>query len=106
MAGWSVTTYAVVMFASTGSQLASGFTWAASQGGGGAWMGTSKWFALPPTAIFRLLAWLVNMHGLRLAKWLSDSCALLPVATILVLLCLLVKAPLMGSHTLKDRERI
>ncbi len=94
MAGWGVTTYAVVIFGSIGSQLASGFAWAAGPAGG--WMGTSKWFALLLTGIFCLIARSVNVRGLHLTKRLSDSCAVLWVSTALVLLYLLVKALFMG----------
>jgi glutamate:GABA antiporter len=95
MAGWCVTTYAVVIFASIGSQLANGFAWAA--GPGGAAMGTSKWFALLLTATFCLIAWFVNVRGLHLVKRLSDSCAVLWVAIVLILLYLLVRALFMGG---------
>ena len=95
MAGWSVTTSAVVIFASVGSQLANGFAWAA--GSAGAAMETSKWFALLLTALFCLIAWFVNLRGLHVAKRLSDSCAVLWVVIVLVLLYLFVKGLFMGG---------
>lgn len=90
MAAWCITTYAVVAFASTGSQLANGFAWAS--GSSGAWMNTSKWFAMLLTGLFCLFCWLVNVRGLGLIKRLSDSAAVLWGATALLLFFLLVRA--------------
>jgi glutamate:GABA antiporter len=90
MAGWSLTVYAISAFAPTGSMLANGFAWVA--GPRGAWMGASKPFALILTLGFCLLAYLVNVRGLHLAKWLSGVSSVLWFMTSLVLLYLLMKA--------------
>lgn len=75
MAGWSITVYAVFAFAPFGSGLANGFAWVI--GPGGSWMATSKLFALTLTALFCLSAYLVNVRGLHVGKWLSSAGSLL-----------------------------
>lgn len=90
MAGWSIAVYAVFAFAPIGSALANGFAWAA--GSGGNWMGSSKLFALTLTALFCLTAYFVNVRGLRIAKWLSNTGSLLWITTVLILFFLLIQA--------------
>lgn len=90
MVGWSVTVYAIFAFASFGSALANGFAWSA--GPGGAWMATSKVFALTLTALCCLSAYVVNVRGLQFAKWLSGVSSILWFVTVFVLLYLLVRA--------------
>ena len=90
MAGWNYSVYAVSAFAVVGSFFANNFAHAA--GMGGAWMLTSKPFALSLTAFSCLVAFVFNARGLHLAKWWSAAGALLMVATFLVLLVLLVRA--------------
>lgn len=90
MVGWCLTVYAIFAFAPFGSALANGFAWSA--GPSGAWMATSKAFALTLTALFCLSAYVVNVRGLQLAKWLSGVSSILWFVTAFVLLYLLVKA--------------
>jgi glutamate:GABA antiporter len=90
MAGWSITVYAVVVFASTGSVLANGLAWVA--GPAGSWMATSKLFALTLTALFCVTAYFVNVRGWQVSKWLSGAGSLLWVAMFVFLLWLLIRA--------------
>jgi amino acid transporter len=90
MAAWNLTIYTIAAFATIGSFLANGFAYAA--GPKGAWMLTSRPFALTLTAIACLIAYLFNVRGLHLAKWWSNAGSLLTIAMFLALLCLLIKA--------------
>jgi amino acid transporter len=89
MAGWSLTIWAIIFFASTGSQLANGI--AHVYGSGGAWIATSQAFTLTLTILICLLAFILNVLGLKIAKWLSAVGSLLSIATFLVLLYLLIR---------------
>jgi amino acid transporter len=95
MAAWGITTYVIVNSGSIGSQLASGFAWAA--GPSGAWMGTSKWFSLLMTALFCVFSWFVNVRGLRFTKWLTESCGYMWGVIVALLAYLLVAALLHGG---------
>lgn len=100
MAGWNVTVAMVLFFASVGSQLASGFAWAA--GPSGAWMESSKALALTLTALFCLVAYFINVRGLHLVKWISGTASAFWFAVSLVLAFLLARAWLSGlplAHT-------
>jgi amino acid transporter len=90
MAAWNLTIYTITAFATIGSFLADGFAYAA--GPKGAWMLTSRPFALTLTAIACLIAYVFNVRGLHLAKWWSNAGSLLTIAMFLALLCLLIKA--------------
>ena len=90
MAGWSMTIFAISLYASLGSTLAGGFAYAG--GPSAAWMNTSKPFALGLTALACLIAFGVNVRGLHLAKWLSGAGSLLTIATLLIMVFLLIKA--------------
>lgn len=90
MAGWCLTLYAIFAFAPIGSSLANGFAWAA--GARGSWMATSKAFALTLTLLLCLLAYFVNVRGLRFAKWLSAGSSVMWIVISAVLLFLLIKA--------------
>src|SRR5580658_7648399 len=61
MAAWNLTIYTIAAFATIGSFLANGFAYAA--GPKGAWMLTSRPFALTLTAIACLIAYLFNVRG-------------------------------------------
>ena len=90
MAAWSMTLYAIFVFAGTGSSLANGFAWAA--GPAGSWMATSKPFALAITAAFCVVAYVVNVRGLHFAKCLTNGTSLLWIATFLIVFYLLITA--------------
>jgi amino acid transporter len=90
MAGWSLTIFSISLYASLGSTLAGGFAYAA--GPSGAWMNASKPFALGLTAFACSAAYLVNVRGLHLARWLSGAGSLLTIATLLIMVFLLFKA--------------
>jgi glutamate:GABA antiporter len=90
MAAWSLTVFSVFYAASNGPALANGFAWVA--GPRGAWMATSKPFALALALGFCLLAYFVNVRGLHFAKWLSNSSSLLWFGIGLVLFFLVAKA--------------
>jgi glutamate:GABA antiporter len=90
MAAWNLTIYTIAAFATIGSFLANGFAYAA--GPKGAWMLTSRPFALTLTAIACLLAYVFNVRGLHFAKWWSNAGSLLTIGMFLALLCLLIKA--------------
>jgi glutamate:GABA antiporter len=90
MAAWSLTVFSIFYAASNGSALANGFAWVA--GPRGAWMATSKPFALALTLGFCLLAYFVNVRGLHFAKWLSNSSSVLWFGIALALFFLLAKA--------------
>jgi amino acid transporter len=90
MAAWNLTIYTIAAFATIGSFLANGFAYAA--GPKGAWMLTSRPFALTLTAVSCLIAYLFNVRGLHLAKWWSNAGSLLTIGMFLALLCLLIKA--------------
>jgi amino acid transporter len=94
MAGWGVTVYAVLAFSAGGSSAANGFAWAA--GPRGAWMMTSKPFALALQALVCLAAYYVNVRGLHLAKWLSGGTSILWFAISVMLGYLLAKAWAVG----------
>lgn len=94
MAGWGVTVYAVLAFSASGSSAANGFAWAA--GPRGAWMMTSKPFALALQALVCLAAYYVNVRGLHLAKWLSGGTSILWFAISAMLGYLLAKAWIAG----------
>ena len=99
MAAWNVTLYAISAFAVAGSFFANGFAYAA--GPGGAWMSKSTPLSLTLTAIACLITFFFNARGLQLAKWWSNSGAVLTVATFCALLFLLVRAwaiGLPGAH--------
>jgi amino acid transporter len=89
MAAWSLTIYAISFLASYGSQMADGIAYAS--GSSGMWMSTSKPFSFATTILICLLALLVNVSGLRLAKWLGSIGGLLTIAIFLVLAFLLAK---------------
>jgi amino acid transporter len=90
MAGWSLTVLIVTAYASFGSVLANGIAY--TSGPGGAWMATSKPFALALTALGCLIAYVLNVRGLHAAKWLSSAGSVLTIATFLVMLYLLARA--------------
>jgi amino acid transporter len=90
MAAWCLTVFAIFYSASNGSALANGFSWVA--GANGAWMASSKPFALTLTLAFCLIAYFVNVRGLHLAKWLSGTSSVLWFVISLLLFYLLVKA--------------
>jgi len=90
MAAWCLTVFAIFYSASNGSVLANGFTWVA--GPRGAWMATSKPFALALTLAFCLVAYVVNVRGLHLAKWLSNGSSILWFVIAAALFYLVVKA--------------
>lgn len=90
MAAWNFSIYGIATFAAIGSLLANNTAYAA--GTSGSWMLTSRPLALSITALACLVAFLVNVRGLHLAKWWSNIGSLLTVATFLVLGVLLVKA--------------
>jgi amino acid transporter len=58
----------------------------------GAWMSASKPFALVLTAIACLIAFVFNVRGLQLEKWLSNAAAPLTIVTFLIMLWLLIRA--------------
>jgi amino acid transporter len=58
-------------------------------GSSGAWMSTSKVFALSPTVIFCLVAFFLNVRGLHVTKWLSGAGSLLLIGIFLTLVYLL-----------------
>ncbi len=90
MAGWSLSILAVTMNAAIGSTLANGIAY--TSGPGGAWMATSKPFALALTAIVCVIAFVLNVRGLHAAKWLSSAGSVLTVGAFLVMLYLLFRA--------------
>jgi amino acid transporter len=89
MAGWTFSLYIICWYASFGSQVASGIAYVG--GPSGAWMGTSKVFALSLTVIFCLLVFVLSVRGLHLTKWISGAGSLLGVAAFLVMAYLLVR---------------
>jgi amino acid transporter len=89
MAGWSFSLYIVCWYASFGSQVASGIAYVG--GSNGAWMGTSKVFALSLTALICLLVFALNVRGLHVTKWISGAGSLLSVGVFLVMVYLLVR---------------
>jgi amino acid transporter len=89
MAGWSFSLYIICWNASFGSQVASGIAYAG--GSNGAWMGASTVFALSLTALICLLAFALNVRGLRATKWISGTGSLLSVGVFLVMAYLLVR---------------
>ena len=90
MAGWSLTIYAVTAFASIGSTLANGIAY--TSGPGSAWMADSKPFALTLALLAVLIAYVLNIRGLHIAKWLSSAGSVLTVGTFLVMVYLLIRA--------------
>jgi glutamate:GABA antiporter len=89
MAGWTFFLYIVCWYAATGSQVASGIAYVG--GSSGAWMGTSKVFALALTVLLCLLVFVLNVRGLHVTKWLSGAGSLLGIAVVFVLAYLLVR---------------
>ena len=89
MAGWTFSLYIICWYASFGSQVASGIAYVG--GSSGAWMGTSKVFALSLTVLLCLLVFVLNVRGLHVTKWLSSIGSLLSVAVFLVMVYLLVR---------------
>ena len=94
MAGWSLTVYIIVYFASYGSQLANGMVTAG--GSEVSWMANGKWFVVAVTIVICLLALVLNVVGLKVTKWLSGIGSLLTFGTFFVLLYLLIRAFLAG----------
>ena len=91
MAGWSLTIYGICFFGSYGSQLADGFAYAG--GPAYSWMGTSPWFALLLMVGSSVdVAFVLNVRGLHITKWLSTAGSLLTILVFLILLFLLIKA--------------
>jgi glutamate:GABA antiporter len=90
MAGWSLTIYGICFFGSYGSQLADGFAYAG--GPNYSWMGTSPWFALLLMVLLCGLAFVLNVRGLHVTKWLNTAGSLLTILVFLILLFLLIKA--------------
>src|SRR5579863_5456986 len=88
MAAWCLTVFAIFYAASNGSALANGFSWVA--GPNGAWMASSKPFALTLTLAFCLIAYFVNVRGLHLVKWFSGASSALWFVVSLLLFYLLV----------------
>jgi glutamate:GABA antiporter len=88
MAGWTFTLYIICWYASFGSQAASGIAYVG--GSSGAWMSSSKVFTLSMTMAFCLLAFFLNVRGLRVTKWLSGAGSLLLIAIFLIMVYLLV----------------
>ncbi len=97
MAGWSVTIAVVALYAALGSTIANGFAYVA--GPQGAWMAASNPLALGLTAAVCLLAYLINVRGLHLAKWFSGSGSILLMSTFAAMLYLLVRA--LGANNSK-----
>ncbi len=97
MAGWSLTILVVTIYASIGPTLANGFAY--TSGPGGAWMATSKPFALAITAVACLIAYVLNVRGLHAAKWLSSAGSVLTIGSFLVMLYLLARAWLTGRSS-------
>jgi glutamate:GABA antiporter len=100
MAGWNVTLYAITAFSVTGTLIANGF--AQAIGPSGAWLAATRTPGLVITTIACLIAYLFNVRGLQLAKWLGNVSSYMIVATFAAMLYLLirafvVRAPL--SHT-------
>jgi len=71
MAGWTFSLYIICWNASFGSQVASGIAYVG--GSSGAWMGTSKVFALSLTLVLCLLVFVLNVRGLHLTIWISGA---------------------------------
>jgi amino acid transporter len=88
MAGWTFALYIICWYASFGSQVASGIAYVG--GSSGAWMSTSKVFTISMTAVFCLVAFLLNVRGLHATKWLSGVGSLLSIAVFLIMAYLLV----------------
>jgi amino acid transporter len=89
MAGWTFSLYIICWNASFGSQVASGIAYVG--GSSGAWMGTSKVFALSLTLVLCLLVFVLNVRGLHLTKWISGAGSLLSVGVFLVMVYLLAR---------------
>jgi amino acid transporter len=89
IAGWTFTLYIICWYASFGSQVASGIAYVG--GSSGAWMNTSKVFTLSMTVALCLLAFLLNVRGLHVTKWLSGAGSLLLIAVFLIMVYLLVR---------------
>ncbi len=94
MAGWGVTIYAVLAFSASGPAAANSFAWAV--GPRGAWMMTSKPFALGLEALVCLGAYYVNVRGLHLAKWLTGATSILWFGISAILAYLLGRAWVIG----------
>lgn len=90
MAAWNLTIYAILIFSVTGSILANTFAYGA--GPNGAWMLTSSPFALALTVSTCLIAYLFNVRGWQLTKWLSDLTAASIIGIFLVMFYLLARA--------------
>jgi amino acid transporter len=90
MTGWCLTIYAITSFASIGPTLANGIAY--TSGPGGAWMAASKTFTLTLALLSCLIAYVLNVRGMHLIKWLSSSGTVLTIATFVVMVSLLVKA--------------
>ncbi len=95
MAAWSLVIYIIGFFSSTSLQVTNGLAY--SGGPGAAWIATSKPAALLVTVAVCVLAGVVNVYGLHLAKWFSGFAGILTVVTFLFLFFLLGRAVL-GPH--------
>lgn len=94
MAAWSLTVYIIAFFGSYGSQMANGIAYGA--GPGGAWMIDSKLFSLSITILICALAFLLNVAGLPLVKWLSGAGGLITIGIFVIMAFLLAKSWLRG----------
>jgi amino acid transporter len=90
MAGWCFSLYIVCFFASFGSQVANGLAYVG--GNSGAWMGTSKPFTLSITIAICVLAFVLNVRGLHVTKWLSGVGSVMGILVVAVVAYLLVKS--------------
>jgi glutamate:GABA antiporter len=90
MAGWNVTLYAVTAFSVTGALIANGFGQAL--GPSGAWLTATRTPGLIMTTVACLVAYVFNVRGLQLAKWLGNISSYMVVATFVAMLYLLVRA--------------
>jgi len=99
MAGWCFSLYIVCYFASFGSQVANGMAYA-----GGAWMGSSKAFALSITIAICLMAFVLNVRGLQVTKWLSGAGSVVHILVFLIMAFLLLKVFAMPGAWAMHRE--
>lgn len=90
MAAWNLTVYSISAFAVVGEILANGFAYAS--GTSGSWMLNSRPLSLALTAAACLIAYVFNVRGLQLAKWWSNTGAVMTVSMFVVMLGLLIKA--------------
>jgi len=100
MSGWSLTVYAVTSFASIGPTLANGIAY--TSGPGGAWMAASKPFTITIAVLCCLTAYILNVRGLHIIKWLSGAGSALSVSTFAVMAFLLARALALALPRVRD----